>query len=123
MISTFIISAFWHGFYFGYYSTFIFAALITEAHGKWNERFRPIYFSGEDPKNPKKSIKYYFYRFASIVFTTLMLNYIVLGFLVLSMENTFIIHKKLYFSGHIFGFLYILFVNMLPKPKPKEKTN
>jgi putative Mn2+ efflux pump MntP len=90
-----------------------------------------LFASDENPEKPKKSFKYYLYHVISIISTSFILNYCVIGFLVLSMENTFYMYKKLYFSGHIIGSIIINFLGlvyivvgiMLPKSKHPHHTN
>eukprot|EP01029_Cantina_marsupialis_P006033 TRINITY_DN165661_c0_g2_i1.p1 TRINITY_DN165661_c0_g2~~TRINITY_DN165661_c0_g2_i1.p1 ORF type:complete len:426 (-),score=71.29 TRINITY_DN165661_c0_g2_i1:157-1434(-) len=77
---TFLFSAVWHGFRFGYYTTFIGGAAMTGVSRGLRRCFRPI-FVGKDNHEP------IWYRVAGAVLAVTGLNYLFVGFKLLSFEN------------------------------------
>jgi lysophospholipid acyltransferase len=115
-IFTNLVSAFWHGFYPVYYSTFFLMALISEI-GKDVYRLRHIF---NVIPWPISSI------LANILIIS-SLNYAATGFMYLEMSKAFDAYSKHYYFGHIglIGSFVILHFIMLPlfgKKKSKPKT-
>eukprot|EP00871_Galdieria_phlegrea_P001806 jgi/Galph1/2626/GphlegSOOS_G1317.1 len=89
---TFVISAFWHGFYPGYYLFFISMSLVTAIHRKIRRQLRPMV-----TKAPWMA---FVWRFCSILLTRFTCSYFIVAFTALSFEASFKIHKSLHLIGH-----------------------
>ncbi|CAB4445759.1 unnamed protein product [Rhizophagus irregularis] len=94
-IATFGTSAIWHGFYPGYYLTFISGAFVQSVHRTLRRNIRPIFLT------PKFSSLKPLYDFFGWLFTQTMIHYVVIPFNILSLRNTLTIWKSLYFCGHV----------------------
>ncbi|KAI5307685.1 lysophospholipid acyltransferase [Ascosphaera atra] len=96
-LATFGTSAFWHGFYPGYYLTFILGSLIQTAAKNFRRHVRPFFLTAyEDPKpTPKKPI----YDFLSWLATQLTLSFCVAPFIALRLDASLQIWSRLYFYG------------------------
>ncbi|KAJ3362629.1 lysophospholipid acyltransferase [Allomyces arbusculus] len=92
---TYTTSAFWHGFYPGYYLTFASGALITTAARGLRRAFRARVLATESTP------LYAAYTFAGWVMSQGILNYVVAPFMVLSLADSIAIWKANYFLGHI----------------------
>ncbi|CAG8595100.1 11823_t:CDS:2 [Funneliformis mosseae] len=101
--TTFGISAIWHGFYPGYYLTFISGAFVQSIHRTLRRHIRPIFLT------PRfKSLKP-LYNFFGWLFTQTMIHYIILPFNILSLSDSLKVWESIYFSGH----LTIVLVNLI----------
>lgn len=119
-IGTYAVSAFWHGFYPGYYSFFFLSAIYTELAKDTRRFIRPYFMIDEKtPKYPHK----YFYDIATIIFTSWMLNYGGASFVLLSFENGWRLAKSVYFIGHTVPIAFWLFLRIFPfSTRKREKT-
>ena len=116
MAVTRFVSAFWHGFYPGYYLTFLFLMLGDKTDSVCHERIGPWLAPGAP-----------LHRFAFItpllgwLNTFFSLSYYGMPFFVYSLERGLYVWKELYFIGHIFHLSVILLVTLLvPQYKPKK---
>jgi len=77
-MATFVVSAFWHGFYSSYYVMFVFAAILSEVN---KDIFKSkILFS-----------RYFFYPYRSLiahVLNMICMNYFGIVFAALTLKNT-----------------------------------
>ncbi|GBB99659.1 hypothetical protein RclHR1_00360008 [Rhizophagus clarus] len=94
-IATFGTSAIWHGFYPGYYLTFVSGAFVQSIHRLLRRDIRPIFLT------PKYSSLKPLYNFFGWLFTQTMINYIVIPFNILTLRNSLYVWKLLYFCGHV----------------------
>jgi len=112
LVATYGLSAFWHGFYPGYYFFFLTVPLLTtcERLGKQrlSSRFNP---SGK---------KWTPWGILNIFCTTLLANYSVTPFQLLAFDWGLAAWKSHYFAGHILMVLFYFGVQQIPKPKKKE---
>lgn len=109
VIMTYLVSSLWHGFYFGYYATFLSTAFLTLAARKVRKVVRPIIYAYECSYSwlPK------FYDFLTWFTTHLTLSYMVGPFVVLKYEESILFWRNCYFFGHwlmIVPFVLNLFV-------------
>ncbi|KAG5980743.1 hypothetical protein E4U55_003696 [Claviceps digitariae] len=95
-LMTFGTSAFWHGFYPGYYFTFILASLIQTAAKNLRRHVRPFFLDSSTGK-PSPSKKYY--DMASLVVTQLTFSFATTPFLVLSFSDSLRAWSRVYFYG------------------------
>lgn len=105
VLSTYFLSAVWHGFYPGYYMTFLGGALFTHAARNGRRVIRPIFQEGRIlPK---------VYDAITFILTRLTIAYVAFPFVILDFHNNYEIYKSLYFSLHILAlggvFLGIIF--------------
>lgn len=115
-------SAFWHGFYPGYYLCFVSTVLQFEADSIARKYIRPL-FTKTGATKP-----YWIYTLVGRIHTALCLNYYGSAFLVLSASAALEIWADLFYCIHIFNIATIVFVPFMCKRLPKmrpiaKKTN
>ncbi|KAI0230517.1 Lysophospholipid acyltransferase [Massospora cicadina] len=116
-IATFATSAFWHGFYPGYYLTFLFGGIVNEQARFLRRCLRPwVIASGS-------AILKMVYDVVGWITTALCLNYVVVPFVLLNFSDSFTLYSSVYFCVH-WGALAIFLVNSfrLLSPPPKSKV-
>eukprot|EP00934_Nitzschia_sp_Nitz4_P001323 Nitzschia sp. Nitz4//scaffold101_size76361//54329//56023//NITZ4_005609-RA/size76361-augustus-gene-0.2-mRNA-1//1//CDS//3329532179//1323//frame0 len=112
LLAVYSTSAFWHGFYPGYYFFFLSVPLLTFCDRMAKKKLSP-YFS---------SSRWSLYGIVATVSTVISVNYMILPFVMLSGEWSWAAYKSHYFFGHIGAVVYYALLSMLPTPKKKEKT-
>jgi len=126
--ATFAVSAFWHGFYPGYYLFFLWWPLFTQIAAGCRRSIRTFFLTKDGKeKYPAK----YFYDVFSWVMTVLAANYLAISFQSLAFDKSWKIYKSFYFAGHIVCIILWLSVkfDLLPKkkidapPTPGKKAN
>ena len=113
MALTRLVSAFWHGFYPGYYLTFGFLLLADKAEGAARRYLNPFFEKGKRGK---------LYNFVSVIATQFALTYYGIPFQVLSFERGYLVWKRLGFAGHIIHLTAILLLPLIGRAistKPK----
>lgn len=93
VMATYLLSAVWHGFYPGYYMTFLGGALFTYASRYARHIIRPRFQKGR--VLPKV------YDIITFILTRLSIAYVAFPFVILDFHNSLAIYKSLYFSIHI----------------------
>ncbi|KAJ3348943.1 lysophospholipid acyltransferase [Kappamyces sp. JEL0680] len=93
---TFFISAFWHGFYPGYYLSFLFSVPLTECGRTMRRSVRPVFLPG----GALASFKY-IYDILGSVLTMFCMNYLFLCFIVRRMDASYQAWQSIYFAGHV----------------------
>ena len=112
-------SAFWHGFYPGYFLFFGFATLGTSAEDACRKHIGPWFLADGAPLARFR----WFYTLIGVLSTMLMLNYYGLAFVVLSFEDSIALWKSLYFVGHVLHIGAIVLVPLLvPRFRSAEKA-
>ena len=96
----YLLSAVWHGFYPGYYMTFLSGALFTYAATNGRRLIRPLFQRGQ--------VLPMLYDFLTFILTRITIAYIAFPFVILDFHNNFEIYKSLYFSLHIVGIVGVL---------------
>lgn len=116
-LATFTTSAFWHGFYPGYYLSFVLASLIQTVAKNFRRYLRPFFL---DPKTqaPLPSKKYY--DFFSWLVTQLTFSFATVPFLVLSLSGSLTAWSRLYFYAVIGTVLSMAFFASPAKPALKR---
>lgn len=100
VVATYLLSAIWHGFYPGYYMTFLGGALFTYAARDGRRLIRPLFQRGKIlPK---------IYDCTTFILTRFTIAYAAFPFVILDFRNNFEIYKSLYFSIHILALVGIL---------------
>ncbi|KAG1671950.1 Membrane-bound O-acyltransferase domain-containing protein 2 [Nymphon striatum] len=110
ILITYVLSSVWHGFYPGYYLTFITGALFTETARVIRRHVRPL-FQGN-----KFSVK--FYDIVTILTTRVIVAYMGFSFIILHFVAIMKIYMSLYFSLHILAIIaYLILPVLLPQVK------
>jgi lysophospholipid acyltransferase len=81
MYVTMMVSAFWHGFYGGYYVTFGCGAWLQSIGKSLRRTLRPIFENYETGKTPM------WYNFGGRIITAILLNFLTVSFFVISVPN------------------------------------
>ncbi|CAB4012313.1 Hypothetical predicted protein [Paramuricea clavata] len=93
VLATSVTSAFWHGFYPGYYLCFVNVAFVTLSARKARRSFH-AYF--QDSKEKK-----IFYDILTWLTTYSLVSYICMPFVLLQLDSGLIFWRSVYFYGHI----------------------
>ena len=104
---TFFISAFWHGFYPGYYLSFLFSVPLTECARTMRRVVRPVFLPGGAFSKYKL-----IYDVLGNLVTLFCLNYLFLCFVVRRMDLSFQAWNHLYFLGHALFLLPIVLLDV-----------
>jgi len=118
MIFTYFISAFWHGFYPGYYLFFLSVPLAQNLSKAVQTKLRPLTI---DEAGKPKSWKF-LYDGVGILFTHVTMNYLASAFVALGWENATTIWGAYKYSVHIIMIVFYALISFLPAPKAKAKT-
>ena len=106
-------SAFWHGFYPGYYLFFLSVPLLTFCERLGRKKISP-YFS---------SSNWSAYGILCIATTSFFVEYMVSAFQMLALDWAWNVWKSNYFFGHILCILFYTVMSQVPSPKTtKNKT-
>ncbi|PXF45042.1 Lysophospholipid acyltransferase [Gracilariopsis chorda] len=120
---TYLVSAFWHGFYPGYYMFFLSVAAATVVHRQVRRTMR-LRFMKADGKTPGPLMP--LYELCSFLATNITLNYFIMSFVMLAFNLSITAFKGFGFYGH-----WILLVSLIlfnsgliraPAKKPAAKT-
>jgi len=107
LLAVYTVSAVWHGFYPGYYFSFLSMPLLTEASRVTKTNLRP-YFS--------KGSLLHIYNLFALVLTSIHINYLITSFQLLSWDSSIKCFGGFYFGGHLSLLLvYIVCMNIPPK--------
>ncbi|KKA19937.1 Uncharacterized protein T310_6051 [Rasamsonia emersonii CBS 393.64] len=135
-LATFTTSAFWHGFYPGYYLTFILASFVQTVAKieDFRRHVRPFFLTPDGTKpTPLKP----YYDFVSWLTTQLILSFTVIPFLILYFNDTIHVWAHVYFYGIVAVAAAVIFfaspakgflIRQLkkrnqPSPTPPQKAN
>ncbi|XP_060574529.1 lysophospholipid acyltransferase 2-like isoform X2 [Ruditapes philippinarum] len=116
--AVFIISAFWHGFYPGYYMAFLTAALFTTAARLVRRNIRPYFLQSTVHTNFYDFITFWFTRFAN--------SYFILSFVLLETKYSIPLYGSLFWWLHLLSFGAIVYYNFLQRiifPVKKDKAS
>lgn len=116
---TYLVSAFWHGFYPGYYLFFLCAAMATVVHRQVRKTIRPRFMlpDGKTP-GPFKGL----YDILSMLATTITLNYFIMSFVMLSFTLSVDAFRSFGFYGHWALLLSLVVFNSGLIQPPKKKV-
>ncbi|KAK4177072.1 putative O-acyltransferase [Triangularia setosa] len=117
-LATFTTSAFWHGFYPGYYLSFVLASFIQTVAKKLRRFFRPFFL---DPKTQAPLPSKKWYDLASWLTTQLTFSYAAAPFLILSFSGSITVWARVYFYAVVGTVLLIAFFNS-PGAKAMKKA-
>jgi len=117
-VGTYAASAFWHGFYPGYYAFFFLCAVLTELGKDMRRILRPHFVTSEDkPIQPRKRI----YDVATCLATMWFINYAGTSQILLSLENSLVFWPRYLYLGHIIPFAALVLCRTVFKPKRVQK--
>lgn len=111
-LMTYMTSAFWHGFYLGYYVTFFTGAIMTIIAREIRKYIRP-FFLEDDGKTPKASKK--LYDLVSWIATVFTLNYICSSFVLLDGKTLINLYISLFFIVHVVAIIIYVFIKVFAK--------
>lgn len=112
---TYVLSAFWHGFYPGYFFTFISAALMISS-ARWGRRkIRPIFQAN--------TLSQKFYDVLTFGLTRICMAYLALPFVFLDIGPAHKFYMSVGYFGHILLILGIVILPFVPSPKKIDSTN
>ncbi|KAJ5441394.1 Membrane bound O-acyl transferase MBOAT [Penicillium cf. griseofulvum] len=97
-MATFATSALWHGFYPGYYMTFVLGSFIQTVAKNFRRYVRPFFLTPDGTK-PTPNKRYY--DILSWLATQLTLSFTVLPFIILTFDRSFAVWSRVYFYGII----------------------
>jgi hypothetical protein len=110
LLAVYSLSAFWHGFYPGYYLFFLSVPIMTICERLGRKKISP-YFSSSD---------FSLYGVACAVATSVCANYMVSAFILLALDWSWRNWKANFFIGHSLCALFYVIVSQLPSPKKKK---
>lgn len=115
---TYLVSAFWHGFYPGYYMFFLSVAAATMVHRQVRRSIRP-YFLLEDGKTAGSFKR--LYDVVSAIATSMTLNYFIMSFVMLAFGLSVSAFRGFGFYGHwiLLASLIIFNCGLIRPPKKK----
>eukprot|EP01087_Luapelamoeba_hula_P001290 TRINITY_DN11032_c0_g1_i1.p1 TRINITY_DN11032_c0_g1~~TRINITY_DN11032_c0_g1_i1.p1 ORF type:complete len:501 (+),score=61.39 TRINITY_DN11032_c0_g1_i1:31-1503(+) len=119
-IATYSTSAFWHGFYPGYYLFFLTAALFTETAKLARRKLRPLFIKKDGSE--RLPIKYV-YDIAGVIITLWLFDYAGPAFELLDIPRTMFLWSQVYFAGHAFAALAYIALTFAPNPPRSVPTN
>jgi len=93
-LATFATSAFWHGFYPGYYLTFILASFIQTVAKNFRRYARPFFLT---PDGKTATANKVYYDLASYVATQLAFSFTVAPFIILGLRESLLVWAHVYF--------------------------
>lgn len=115
---TYLVSAFWHGFYPGYYMFFLSVAAATVVHRQIRRKIRPR-FMMEDGKTPGPYKP--LYDVLSAIATSIALNYFIMSFVMLAFDLSVGAFRGFGFYGHwLLLASLVIFNSGLIKTPPKK---
>ncbi|RAL07759.1 lysophospholipid acyltransferase [Aspergillus homomorphus CBS 101889] len=105
-MATFTTSAFWHGFYPGYYLTFILGSIIQTVAKSFRRHVRPFFLTPDGSKpGPYKR----YYDVISWLITQITMSFTVMPFIFLSFGTSVAVWRSVYFYGIVSNLLSIAF--------------
>ncbi|KAF8361602.1 hypothetical protein PRIPAC_88525, partial [Pristionchus pacificus] len=115
-ISTYLLSAWWHGIFMGYYLTFLTGAIMTLGGKAFRRSFRWRFQSSPSLK--------FVYDVITFIGTKMVLAYTTYPFVSLHWAPSIGMYKRLYFVGHILAlFCAVALPILFPPPRDDKKTN
>lgn len=101
-VIVFLVSAFWHGLYPGYYLMFLSFALFTHTSRAWRRSFRPLVLAADS------LTLQCIYDIFTLIVTHFVMEYAQAPFHLLSFLPSINLWMKFYFIPHALGFLIIV---------------
>jgi MBOAT, membrane-bound O-acyltransferase family len=111
LIAVYSMSAFWHGFYPGYYLFFLSVPLLTVCERMARTKISP-HFS---------SARWGWYGILGMLATSLIAEYMAVPFLLLAFDWSWDMWKSHYFFGHVVCVIGYAALALFPTPKAPVK--
>lgn len=111
MVATQLVSGIWHGVFAGYWLFFATSAFMFQA-----SRLMYQY----EQNWPARVRNFLPWKVTKIIGTALILDYAGTAFIVLSLKNSWVVWKSVYFFGHVIVFTILLVGAVMP-PKRKQQ--
>ncbi|KAI4601275.1 lysophospholipid acyltransferase [Pestalotiopsis sp. 9143b] len=105
-LATFSTSAFWHGFYPGYYLSFLLASFVQTAAKHYRRNIRPFFL---DPINQKPLPRKRYYDILSYLATQSTFSFVVAPFVILDFGNSIAVWSRVYYYAIITTFASLAF--------------
>ncbi|KAI1354570.1 membrane-bound O-acyltransferase domain-containing protein 1 [Xylaria sp. FL0043] len=105
-LATFVTSAFWHGFYPGYYLAFVLASFVQTAAKHYRRNVRPFFIDAATQK-PLPNKKYY--DIASWLATQTTFSFVVAPFIILGFKESLLVWSRVYFYAIFTTFASLAF--------------
>ncbi|KAI8635019.1 MBOAT family protein [Xylariaceae sp. FL1651] len=105
-MATFVTSAFWHGFYPGYYLAFVLASFVQTAAKHYRRNVRPFFL---DPVTQKPLPSKKYYDIVSWLATQTTFSFAAAPFIILSFKESLIVWSRVYFYAVITTFATLAF--------------
>jgi len=123
IIITFGVSAFWHGFYPGYYLFFGFYAFYYFVEEGIDKNIKQVYIM-KDRYTPKSKNLYYIYKVIMTILTYVYINTITVAFRVLEFSGSMKAWSSIYFYVHVIALVIFLYFKYFVKraPPPQQKA-
>ncbi|GLD95209.1 hypothetical protein PINS_up003851 [Pythium insidiosum] len=118
LMATYFVSAFWHGFYPGYYLFFMSLPIPTAVNRLAYKRIRPYFIEADGSFGFKKKV----YDVISCVATVMCMHYFVMPFQAMSWEHSLATLRNTHYAGHIISIVLYIVFSLVPVPRaPKKK--
>ncbi|CAH1988498.1 unnamed protein product [Acanthoscelides obtectus] len=112
-VLTYVVSAAWHGFYPGYYLTFLSGAIFTFAARVVRRHIRNYFMESKEAK--------LLYDIITFAITHFVLAYITFPFVLLEFWASIVMYNKMYWCLHIGAVLALVLVpRFVPKSQPQK---
>lgn len=115
VLFTYALSAFWHGFYPGYYLTFASGAFFTVAARSVRRHIRPLFLESQRKKT--------FYDILTFITTRIVMAYMTFSFILLEFMPSIKVYLYLYMFPHLLGLIAIILPPRLGLSKKAHKQS
>merc|ERR1712196_744516 len=119
-MATYAVSAYWHGFYPGYYLTFFNLGLLNMAQDNMKAHVRPYFCVHPDDEKARSifesaSMPKRLYDLACFVGMNFVKTFATMPFLLSTAANAWVCASRLYFVGVMFTLAGLFLVPLVPK--------
>ncbi|KAI0395366.1 MBOAT family protein [Xylariaceae sp. FL0594] len=104
-MATFVTSAFWHGFYPGYYLAFLLASFVQTAAKHYRRNIRPFFLDASQKPLPSKK----YYDIASWLATQTTFSFVAAPFIILGLKESLQAWSRVYYYAIITTFSTLAF--------------
>jgi len=120
---TFLNSSVWHGFYPGYYFSFMSSAFLIQVGRAIRKNIRPWFMKEDVPGDAKPKPSKKIYDLVCVICASYALNYVMTAFLLLGFSYSLRVWKSIFFIGHVGAILlYILATYVIRAPRTLKKA-
>ncbi|KAH9903701.1 MBOAT, membrane-bound O-acyltransferase family-domain-containing protein [Xylariomycetidae sp. FL2044] len=117
-LATFVTSAFWHGFYPGYYLSFVLASFVQTAAKHLRRNVRPFFL---DPVTQKPTAQKKYYDVASWLVTQAIFSFVVTPFVLLRLDYSLTAWSRVYFYAVVATLASMAFFASPAKAQLRQK--